>query len=137
MEYLILYKTGRTNANDGGIDFVMKPLGRFFQVTETMDAGKYFLDIDKVQRYPITFVVKTEQTVKEILDRVKEQATARYKVKAVVHRYIESIDEIINIPELMKRFDKVLAEDGGRNVIEEIVLQSRVEFHVDGEDQEA
>ena len=26
---LRLYKTGRTNANDGGIDFVMKPLGRF------------------------------------------------------------------------------------------------------------
>ena len=35
-EFLILYKTGRTNANDGGIDFVMKPLGRFFQVTETI-----------------------------------------------------------------------------------------------------
>lgn len=30
-------KTGRTNANDGGIDFVTKPLGRFFQVTETLD----------------------------------------------------------------------------------------------------
>jgi hypothetical protein len=30
-EFLMLYKTGRTNANDAGIDFVMKPLGRFFQ----------------------------------------------------------------------------------------------------------
>lgn len=30
-ENLILYKTGRTNANDGGIDFVMRPLGRFFK----------------------------------------------------------------------------------------------------------
>lgn len=48
IEYLSLYKTGRTNANDGGIDFVMKPLGKFFQVTETIDSGKYFLDIDKV-----------------------------------------------------------------------------------------
>ncbi len=47
-EPLMLYKTGRTNANDGGIDFVMKPLGRFFQVTETLDFKKYFLDIDKV-----------------------------------------------------------------------------------------
>lgn len=28
-ENLKLYKTGRTNANDGGIDFVMKPLGIF------------------------------------------------------------------------------------------------------------
>ncbi len=38
----------------------MKPLGLFFQVTETVEAGKYFLDIDKVQRYPITFVVNTD-----------------------------------------------------------------------------
>ncbi len=59
-ENLKLYKTGRTNANDGGIDFVMKPLGRFFQVTETLDLKKYFLDIDKIEKYPITFVVKTE-----------------------------------------------------------------------------
>jgi len=43
-DFLILYKTGRTNANDVGIDFVMKPLGRFFQVTETLDVRKYFLD---------------------------------------------------------------------------------------------
>ena len=55
-EGLVLYKTGRTNANDGGIDFVMRPLGRFFQVTETVDVRKYFLDIDKVQRFPLTFV---------------------------------------------------------------------------------
>ena len=51
----MLYKTGRTNANDGGIDFVMRPLGRFFQVTETVDVNKYFLDIDKIQRFPLTF----------------------------------------------------------------------------------
>ena len=38
-EFLTLYKTGRTNANDGGIDFVMRPLGRFFQVTETTDVA--------------------------------------------------------------------------------------------------
>ena len=41
-EQLHLFKTGRTNANDGGIDFVMRPLGRFFQVTETLDVKKYF-----------------------------------------------------------------------------------------------
>lgn len=42
VDSLHLYKTGRTNANDGGIDFVMRPLGRFFQVTETLDFRKYF-----------------------------------------------------------------------------------------------
>jgi len=135
-EYLILYKTGRTNANDGGIDFVMKPLGRFFQVTETIDSGKYFLDIDKVQRYPITFVVKTEQTTKEILDKVEEQAAARYSIKAIIRRYMESIEEVINIPELMDRFNSVLQQGKGGAVIEEIVLQSRVEFNVEAEEQD-
>ena len=135
-EYLILYKTGRTNANDGGIDFVMKPLGQFFQVTETIDAGKYFLDIDKVQRYSITFVVKTEQGSEEILGKVEEQAAAKYNIKAIVKRYLESIEEVINIPELMHRFDLVLKQGKGGAVIEEIVLQSRVEFNVEAEEQD-
>jgi len=135
-EYLKLFKTGRTNANDGGIDFVMKPLGRFFQVTETIDAGKYFLDIDKVQRYPITFVVKAEQTVAEVLNKVKQQATDRYKIRAVVKRYMEAVEEVINIPELMQRFDEIIEKGKGKEVIEEIVLQSRVEFNVEDEDED-
>jgi len=65
-EFLKLYKTGRTNANDGEIDFVMKPLGRFFQATETIDINKYFLDIDKVQKFPISFVVKSDNTSEQI-----------------------------------------------------------------------
>lgn len=135
-EYVILYKTGRTNANDGGIDFVMKPIGRFFQVTETIDAEKYFLDIDKVQRYPITFVVKTEESTEIILKKIKEQATSKYSIKAIVKKYIDSIEEVINIPELMQRFDAVLQRGKGSAVIEEIVLQSRVEFNVEAEDQD-
>jgi len=137
VEPLILYKTGRTNANDGGIDFVMKPLGRFFQVTETIDAGKYFLDIDKVQRYPITFVVKTEETVSEVLEKVEKQATDRYRVKAVVKRYMDAVEEVINIPELMKRLDIVLENDKGKEIIEEIVLQSHIEFNVEDEEDAA
>ena len=37
---LSLHKTGRTNANDGGIDFIMQPIGRVFQVTEVLDFKK-------------------------------------------------------------------------------------------------
>lgn len=40
------------------IQFVMKPLGRFFQFTEAIDVNKYFMDIDKIQRIPLAFVVK-------------------------------------------------------------------------------
>lgn len=135
-ESLILYKTGRTNANDGGIDFVMKPLGRFFQVTETVDAGKYFLDIDKVQRYPITFVVKTNESSEEILDKISHQAKAKYQIKAIVKKYIESVEEVINIPMLMEIFEQVLKAGKGASVIEDIVLQSRVEFNVEAEEQD-
>ncbi|MDB9455982.1 hypothetical protein [Dolichospermum circinale] len=133
LEHLILYKTGRTNANDGGIDFVMKPLGRFFQVTETIDAGKYFLDIDKVQRYPVTFVIKTEQKPEYLLNKIEEQAKVRYKIKAIVSRYMKCIEEVINIPELMLRFNQVLEFKRGIQVIEEIVLQNRIEFNMEDE----
>ena len=135
-ESLILYKTGRTNANDGGIDFVMKPLGRFFQVTETVDAGKYFLDIDKVQRYPITFVVKTNESVDEILKKIERQAKAKYQIKYIVNKYIESVEDVINIPRIMEMFEMVLMAGKGARVIEEIVLQSRVEFNMESEEQD-
>ena len=91
---LKLFKTGRTNANDGGIDFVMTPLGRFFQVTETLDVKKYFLDIDKIERYPISFVVKTIIEVKEIQEILKKGAIEQYGVQEVVKRYMDSIEEI-------------------------------------------
>ncbi|MBD2293510.1 restriction endonuclease [Anabaena sphaerica FACHB-251] len=133
IEHLILYKTGRTNANDGGIDFVMKPLGRFFQVTETIDAGKYFLDIDKVQKYPVTFVIKTEQEVEYLLNKIEEQARTRYQIKAIIKKYMECVEEVINIPELILRFNKVLESQRGIQVIEDIVLQSRVEFNMEEE----
>jgi hypothetical protein len=82
-EDLSLFKTGRTNANDGGIDFVMKPLGRFFQVTETTDVKKYFLDIDKVQKYPITFVIKTNEKVEKLLNDIKVKAKRERFLKRV------------------------------------------------------
>jgi len=72
-ENLQLFKTGRTNANDGGIDFVMRPLGRFFQVTET--------------------------------------------------------EEIINIPVLTDCFQKAQTQGYLRQILDEIIIQSKVEFN--------
>jgi len=129
-ESLVLYKTGRTNANDGGIDFVMKPLGRFFQVTETLDVTKYFLDIDKVQKYPITFVVKTELKISDVELKIKKQAEAKYPVKTIVQKYMKSIEEIINIPILLERFFEVVELGNVSVVMDEIVKHSRVEFNL-------
>jgi hypothetical protein len=128
-EPLILYKTGRTNANDGGIDFVMRPLGRFFQVTETLDVKKYFLDMEKIQKYPVTFVIKSELDLNSIRQALQTQAEAQYPVRRIVERYMKSIEEIINIPVLTQRLENVITWGMLAEVMEEIVTYSKVEFN--------
>lgn len=135
-EFLALYKTGRTNANDGGIDFVMKPLGRFFQVTETVDVGKYFLDIDKVQRFPITFVVKSDETPDKILATIRAQAIDKYRIESVVDSYMAAVEEIINVNDLLADFRTVVDSKKLQNVMNEIIIQSKVEFNYNDEDDE-
>lgn len=128
-ENLLLYKTGRTNANDGGIDFVMRPLGRFFQVTETLDVKKYFLDIDKIERYPISFVIKSADTVESLLVRLQEGAKKQYGIKSIVEKYMACIEEVINIPLLLERFETAKSQGHLRNILDEIVSQSKIEFN--------
>lgn len=126
---LKLYKTGRTNANDGGIDFVMKPLGRFFQVTETLDVKKYFLDIDKIERYPISFVIKSEQPIPELLILLEIGARKLYSIEVIVKKYMACIEEIINIPVLRLRLQEAKKEGYLPNILDEIITQSKVEFN--------
>jgi hypothetical protein len=134
-EALALYKTGRTNANDGGIDFVMKPLGRFFQVTETVDVSKYFLDIDKVQRFPITFVVKATETAERIKAAIRDQAIAKYKIEAIVESYMKAVEEIINVDDLVKAFSEVVQSGRLQEVMTEIAVQSKVEFNYSDDEE--
>jgi len=126
---LVLYKTGRTNANDGGIDFVMKPLGRFFQVTETLDVRKYFLDIDKIERYPITFVIKSSDSIDDLRKTLKDGAERQYSIKAIVDKYMACIEEIINVPVLQERFRTGVTQGYLNAIMDEIVRQSKVEFN--------
>ena len=128
-ENLKLFKTGRTNANDGGIDFVMKPLGRFFQVTETLDFKKYFLDIDKIQRYSITFVVKSEEQVDILERKIKANALINYGINQVVEKYMSCIEELINLPILKERFAEAIQKGYLNRILDEISLQSKVEFN--------
>lgn len=128
-ENLALFKTGRTNANDGGIDFVMRPLGRFFQVTETLDVKKYFLDIDKIERFPISFVIKSDDTVETLLSRLEDGAKRQYGIKSIVEKYMNCIEEVINIPLLLERFQIAKSQGHLRSILNEIVSQSKVEFN--------
>ena len=135
--YLQLYKTGRTNANDGGIDFVMKPLGRFFQVTETVDVNKYFLDIEKVQRFPMTFVIKSIEKHDDILEKIRLQAKDRYKIDKVVDSYIAAIEELITVNELTIYFSELVELGALSKIMKEIILQSKVEFNYHDDDDQS
>ena len=133
---LILYKTGRTNANDGGIDFVMKPFGRFFQVTETLDVRKYFLDIDKIEHYPITFVIKSMASIEELLSKLREGAERQYSIKAIVDRYMACIEEVVHIPVLQERFRVAVTQGYLDAIMNEIVRQSKIEFNYEDANEE-
>ena len=129
-EYLTLYKTGRTNANDGGIDFVMKPLGRFFQVTEVNNYDKYLLDIDKVMHFPITFIIKTEKTKDiiqlELIDYIDQKSKG---MKIIKDRYNNAIEEIITINEL-KNWLEELNDESINNLLRDIDMYYRLELNI-------
>lgn len=127
---LKLYKTGRTNANDGGIDFVMRPLGRFFQVTEVDNYEKYLLDIDKVLHFPISFVVKTEKTKEQIqfeLDQFIQNKSGGMEI--IINRYHEAIEEIITINELRLWLSN-LSEDHLNELIKDIEIYYSLEMNL-------
>lgn len=130
-EYLMLYKTGRTNANDGGIDFVMKPLGRFFQVTEVMENyDKYLLDIDKVMHFPITFVIKTtknKNVIKKEIDKYIQFKSGGMKI--LIKRYKNAIEEIITINELKKWMIDLLSKDIN-HLINDIEIYYKLEMNL-------
>lgn len=130
-EYLALYKTGRTNANDGGIDFVMRPLGRFFQVTEVDKYDKYFLDMDKVNHFPLTFVVKTHESSEEIKQSLLDYGTKKSGgLKVLKNTYHSAVEEVITINELTNWLDDI--EDNDLNfLIEEIDRYFRVEMNIE------
>lgn len=124
-----LYRTGRTNANDGGIDFVLKPEGRFFQVTEVLNFEKYFLDIEKLMHYPITFVVRTELSPKESLIRIQADAKNKYN-KETLEQYLRCFEEVITLPVLRDYLREINSKKGIRELLNELVLQYQIEYNI-------
>jgi len=122
LQQLTLYRTGRTNANDGGIDFVLKPLGNFFQVTETLDFKKYFLDFDKVNRFPMSFVIKTDLTPEEVRNQIKKDALQQYSTQQV-EIYMKLFDEIYTLNELRSILEEVKMSTHSVSTLKEIVVR--------------
>jgi hypothetical protein len=126
---LALFRTGRTNSNDGGIDFVLRPQGRFFQVTEALNFDKYFLDIDKLLHFPITFVIKSELSPGKVFREIKADATGRYSKKILVN-YLRCFEEIITLPILRKYLVEICRQDLIGALMKEIALQFKVEYNI-------
>ena len=129
-EQLQLFKTGRTNANDGGIDFVMRPVGRFFQVTEVNNYDKYLLDIDKVMHFPVTFVIKTKRKNELVLKDLDDYIDARANgMKIIESRYRKAIEEIITINELVE-WTYGLDDEDVDDIIRDIDIYYRLEMNM-------
>lgn len=134
-EELQLFKTGRTNANDGGIDFVMRPVGRFFQVTEVNNYDKYLLDMDKVMHFPVTFVVKTNQLKIQILQELNMYIDGKANgMEIIEQRYRKAIEEIITINEL-KKWTNELPNSDIDGIIRDIDIYYRMEMNMDAEEE--
>ena len=84
---------------------------------------------DEGQRETLNLVVKSNDSVSEIEQAIKTQAKVRYKIEAVVAGYMQAIEEIINIPRLLDCLKTVIAANGIKRVMDEIVTQSKVEFN--------
>ncbi len=133
---LELYKTGRTNANDGGIDFVMRPVGRFFQVTEVNNYDKYLLDMDKVLHFPITFVIKTKKIRNEVLNELDRYIQVKTnKMKVLEDRYKKAIEDVITINELYQWIDELenIDIDG---IIRDIDIYYRLEMNIEEDEDD-
>ncbi len=133
---LELFKTGRTNANDGGIDFVMRPIGRFFQVTEVNNYDKYLLDIDKVMHFPVSFVIKTKQSKEMVLEDLEEYIAQRTSGMFILEkRYRKAIEEIITINEL-QTWTEELKDSDIDEIIRDIDIYYKIEMNIEFEDGE-
>lgn len=128
-QHLTVFKVGRTNANDGGIDYIMKPFGRIFQVTEDLNFKKYFLDIDKLIHYPIVFVVKKNISPQEVMSKIKQDAESIYSAD-ILANYLKCFEEIITIPVLMTMLTHNVKNGYLKLMIDEFINQCKVEYNL-------
>lgn len=117
---LQLFRTWRMNASDNGIDFVMRPAGRIFRVKDAGRYDEYLRDIDSVNHFPITFVVKTNSTSKQVLRELFAFIRQRGDVmRNVEEQYRDAIEEIITINELRKWLND-LSDKDVNNVVRDL-----------------
>ena len=113
----------------------MRPVGRFFQVTEVNNYDKYLLDMDKVMHFPVTFVVKTNQLKIQILQELNMYIDGKANgMEIIEQRYRKAIEEIITINEL-KKWTNELPNSDIDGIIRDIDIYYRMEMNMDAEEE--
>jgi hypothetical protein len=136
---LELYKTGRVNANDGGIDYVLIPVGRFFQATQNFSFDKYFLDIEKLSKFPVTFVIQTDKSSDKAFNKIEKDAKKKYDEGEVLQRYLSSFEEVFTLEDMKEILADLqdLPDDERENVysmmMDEYARQYSVEYNIEYE----
>jgi len=114
----------------------MRPVGRFFQVTEVNNYDKYLLDIDKVMHFPISFVIKTRLGKERVLTDIEQYIAHRSSGMAVLEeRYHKAIEEIITINEL-QAWTEELNDSDVDGIIRDIDIYYKLEMNLEAEDEE-
>lgn len=109
----------------------MRPIGRFFQVTEVNNYDKYLLDIDKVMHFPITFVIKTTSTKTEVQNQLDKYINERSSGMVIIERrYRNAIEEIITINELYQWTEDLDDEDID-DIIRDIDIYYKLEMNME------
>ena len=82
-------------------------------------------------------MVKSVDPEATIQKQLRQEAQRKHGVNAVVEKYMGAVEDIINIPRLLGLFAQLVKKNKVKQIMNEIVLQSRVEFNVaeDGEDE--
>ena len=75
-------------------------------MTETLNFKKYLVDFDKLNRVPITFVIKTDQSSNEVLRFISTKSRSEYEID-FHSSYMELFEEVITNYELKEIFDKI------------------------------
>ncbi|MFA5782507.1 MAG: restriction endonuclease, partial [Bacteroidales bacterium] len=82
--------------------------------------------------------IKSDVDTKDLLKKIRENASKTYSIKAIVDKYMDCIEEVINIPMLNTRFKETVKLGYLNNILDEVVTQSKVEFnYADEEDENA
>ena len=103
-------------------------------MTEDLDFKKYFLDIEKIERYPLSFVIKSEESIEDLNRKLRRDAIKTYIVEQVVDDYLACIEEIINIPTLKEYLIILDKRNMTQDILKEIILQSKVEYNYEDEE---